>query len=105
MNLNSIKKVDLKKGEVIILRTERYLSEKEVDKIKKGTKKIFPDNRIVLLTEGLSLSVVRKIGDDKLIKLINRYEKELKENNLNLIEGNGELNPERIIKDLKRLIK
>ena len=103
MNLDSIKKVDLKKDEVIILRTERYLSEKEVDKIKKGTKKIFPDNRIVLLTEGLSLSVVRKIGDDKLIKLITRYEKELKEGDYSIIDGSTEL--ERVIKDLKKLIK
>ena len=103
MNLNSIKKVDLKKGEIIILRTERYLSEKEVNGLKKNVKKIFQDNRIVILTEGLSLSVVRKIGDDKLIKLITRYEKELKEGDYSIVDGSTEL--ERIIKDLKKLIK
>ena len=103
MNLNSIKKVDLKKGEIIILRTERYLSEKEVDGIKKNVKKIFKDNRIVILTEGLSLSVVRKIGDDKLIKLITRYEKELEEGDYSIVDGSTEL--ERVIKDLKEIIK
>ena len=103
MNLNSIKKVELKKGEIIILRTERYLSEKEVNGIKKNVKKVFPTNRIVLLTEGLSLSVVRKIGDDKLIKLTTRYEKELKEGDYSIIDGSIEL--ERVIKDLKELIK
>lgn len=103
MNLNSIKKVDLKKGEIIILRTERYLSEKEVDQIKKNVKKIFQGNRIVVLTEGLSLSVVRKIGDDKLIKLIKRYEKELEGLNFSAVDGSTEL--ERVIKDLKNLIK
>ena len=104
IELKNIKRAKLGKEDIIVLSTEKNLHPEYADKIKKHFGKDFPDNKVLILTGGLTLSTVRKTGDEKLIKLIKRLEKDLEEGNYPVDEDSGAYN-KKIIEDLKNLLK
>ena len=60
MNVKSIRKVNLKKDDKIVLTTDEPLSTAAIDGIKRQAEKVFPDNFVIILSGGLKLSVISK---------------------------------------------
>ena len=73
IELKNIKRVKLDKEDIIVLSTEKNLHPEYADKIKKHFGKDFPDNKVLKLTGGLKLSILKpyKKGGDKNAKEIN----------------------------------
>ena len=61
MDIKLIRKVNIKKDDVIILYSDEHISSIGVDKIKENVKKVFPDNKVVIMDGGLKLSVIKVI--------------------------------------------
>lgn len=60
MELKSIRKVNLKKGDVIVLSTDRDLMDAEISRIREHFNEIFPDTKVILL-EKMKLSVISNL--------------------------------------------
>ena len=59
-DLKSIRKVNLKKDDIIVLTVDKSLSNDEIVKIKELAGTVFPDNKVTILSGGMKLSVIRK---------------------------------------------
>lgn len=58
--LGKFKRLNLKKDDVIILNTKQNIPADMVKRITKQMKQTFPDNKAVVLCNGVELSVIRK---------------------------------------------
>ncbi|GAF85936.1 unnamed protein product [marine sediment metagenome] len=61
MDIKSIRKVNIKKGDVIVIYADEHIPNIGVARIKGNVKKIFPDNKVVIMDGGLKLSIVKVI--------------------------------------------
>lgn len=57
-DFETIKKVNLKKDDVIVLTTERILTDERAIRIKKQIKNIFPKNKIIIVANGVTLKII-----------------------------------------------
>lgn len=57
--LGKYKRLNLKKDDVIIINIKGSIPDVGVKRIIEQIKKVFPDNKAVILTEGSSLSIIR----------------------------------------------
>ena len=53
-------KVSVKPGDVVVLMTDRVLSEMAVKNLTASMKEVFPDNKVTILPEGFKLGVMAK---------------------------------------------
>ena len=60
MDLKSIRKVNLKKDDVVVLDLKQDIPTEAIQRMKEYLKSIFPDNKAIVLCNGVDLSVVRK---------------------------------------------
>lgn len=57
-DFETIKKVNLKKDDVIVLTTERILTDERAICIKKQIKNIFSKNKVIIIANGVTLKIV-----------------------------------------------
>ena len=60
LHLESLKKVNLKKDDVIIFNLKQNIPNEAIQRITKQLKQTFPDNKAVVLCNGVDLSIIRK---------------------------------------------
>ena len=65
IELKNIKRAKLGKEDIIVLSTEKNLHPEYADKIKKHFGKDFPDNKVLILTGGLKLSILKPYHKDE----------------------------------------
>ena len=56
----TMKKLSLKKNDVIVLTTKKVLTDTEIRRIKGNADKVFPDNYVVIVSGGMTLKVIGK---------------------------------------------
>ena len=66
-DIKEIKKVELKEGDVLVLRVKEWLPEGVIERITKTMKGVFPVNKCLILENGVELDVVGE-GDLEKIK-------------------------------------
>lgn len=66
MSIVEIKEVDLLRvlsGDIIVVKHPSLITLAEFERINESSKRLFPDNKVVILEGGLELSAVRVLGD------------------------------------------
>jgi len=61
--IENMKVLDVRPGDVICASTRTVLSEVAQDRLIHCIKEVFPDNRVVLLEDGMELGVMRPCGE------------------------------------------
>ena len=56
--VTSVSRAALKSDDVIVIQTERLLSDHEIEHIKRGVQSVWPQQRVVVLDAGLQLKIV-----------------------------------------------
>ena len=62
--LGKLTSVSIKPGDVLVVMCPKRLSVRGYDRITETTKQHFPDNKVVILEDGITLGVVRKETDE-----------------------------------------
>lgn len=57
--------IELRKGDVVVIRTSKELSEADLESIAEALKPAFPDNQCIALSSGTVLEIVRKADKEK----------------------------------------
>ena len=58
IELEDLKKVSVNSGDVLVLRTKRVLSSHQTQQLKDKLLSAFPDNKVLVLSDGLELLIV-----------------------------------------------
>lgn len=53
-----IKSIGVKKGDVLVLMSEKQISPVTAEQIRLGIKELFPDNKVMVLADGLKMHVI-----------------------------------------------
>lgn len=57
-NAIDIKKIEITNNSVIVFYSSRVLSEKAIDNVKLSIKSVFPNNKIMILEEGMKIEAI-----------------------------------------------
>lgn len=63
IKLPDLSRVALEPGEVLLVRTARRIDQITAHLIREAVKRHFPDHDVVVLGDGMELSVIRPLGD------------------------------------------
>lgn len=64
MNIPSMKVIKLEKDDVICLKSNKCLRADEVYRIKESIENVFPNNKVIILTGSLNLSIIKNGSEE-----------------------------------------